>query len=175
MQMTKRREIHSTNVRMHTLQTIVLWATCSSELSQGWNPAISAGKSKRRFRSRVRISHEYGGEMGGFLPGFPEFSSWLGKNSSRNKKDRLLQEIAHHMNYKVSADNTELRLAYLPVMRDLFTNKLLSKNDDGKRSSRIKEAIEIMDQYGLDRDDIMHICFSTWNILHCVFVGNLYM
>jgi replication factor C subunit 1 len=91
-------------------------------------------------------------------PGYPEFAGWLGKNSSRNKKIRLLQELRHHMNYKVSADASELRMNYLPVMRQQFQELLFDKE-----GARVSEAIELMDQYGLDRyvwwQCISFLCF----------------
>jgi replication factor C subunit 1 len=99
----------------------------------------------------VKSGYHVGGESGGFLPGFPEFSSWLGKNSSRGRMDRLLQEFGHHMNYKVSADKTELRLGYLPAIRDRFASLMMSPDGD---SPQVEEAISLMDEYGLDRDDI---------------------
>lgn len=99
----------------------------------------------------VKSGFHIGGDSGGMLPGFPEFSSWLGKNSSRTKRDRLLQELGHHMNYKISADKTELRLGYLPVMRDRLLSLLMTNDAEGEN---VKEAIEFMDEYGLDRDDI---------------------
>jgi replication factor C subunit 1 len=83
------------------------------------------------------------------LPGYPEFAGWLGKNSSRNKRIRLLQELRHHMNYRVSADGPELRMNYLPVMRQQFQELLFHK--DG---ANVTEAIELMDEYGIDRDDL---------------------
>jgi replication factor C subunit 1 len=99
----------------------------------------------------LKSGYHCGGENGGFLPGFPEFSSWLGKNSSRGKRDRLLQEFGHHMNYKISADKTELRLGYLPAIRDQFVNLMMPLGGDGPN---VEDAIGLMDDYGLDRDDI---------------------
>jgi len=99
----------------------------------------------------LKSGYHCGGENGGFLPGFPEFSSWLGKNSSRGKRDRLLQEFGHHMNYKISADKTELRLGYLPAIRDQFVNLMMPLGGDGPN---VEGAIGLMDDYGLDRDDI---------------------
>jgi len=96
----------------------------------------------------VKSANHAAGESGGFLPGYPEFSSWLGKNSTRGKKNRLLQELSHHINYKISADNTELRLGYLPVMRNTLANMMIAKEP------RVNETIEFMDEYGLDRDDV---------------------
>ncbi|KAL3924748.1 MAG: hypothetical protein SGILL_000858 [Bacillariaceae sp.] len=97
----------------------------------------------------VKCGYHAGGENGGFLPGFPAFTSWMGKNSTTNKNFRLLSELNHHMNYKVSANTLELRQSYIPMLRDRIL-RLLKKNDD----ESLKEAISLMDDYGLDRDDI---------------------
>jgi replication factor C subunit 1 len=97
----------------------------------------------------VKTGFHAAGENGGYLSSFPEFTAWLGKNSSRGKKSRLLQELGHHMNYKVSGGATELRLNYLPLLRERFSVLLSDKN--GIRTS---EAIQLMDEYGLDREDI---------------------
>ncbi|KAL7531071.1 hypothetical protein ACHAXR_003826, partial [Thalassiosira sp. AJA248-18] len=97
----------------------------------------------------VKVGHHAGGPGGGSLPGYPEFAGWLGKNSTRNKKIRLLQELRRHMNYKVSADAPELRMNYLPIMRQQFQELLFDKE-----GARVSEAIELMDEYGLDRDDV---------------------
>lgn len=35
--------------------------------------------------------------MSGYLGGRIEFPQWLGKNSSRNKHDRILQELKTHL------------------------------------------------------------------------------
>ncbi len=97
----------------------------------------------------TKCGYHAGGESGGFLTSYPEFSSWLGKNSSRGKKARLVQELSHHMNYKVSADNTELRLGYVPAVRNRLSTLLMAKE-----GANVSEAIEFMDEYGLDRDDV---------------------
>ncbi|KAL7466472.1 hypothetical protein ACHAXS_009807 [Conticribra weissflogii] len=97
----------------------------------------------------VKVGHHAGGPNGGFLPGYPEFAGWLGKNSSRGKKTRLLQELRHHMNYKVSADAPELRMTYLPIIRQQFESLLF----DGE-GANVEESIRLMDEYGLDRDDV---------------------
>ena len=95
----------------------------------------------------VKTGYHAGGEMGGFLPGYPEFTSWLGKNSSKGKKSRLLNELQYHMNYKISGGTQAIRLSYLPVLRDRLLSML--KGDDAN------EAIRLMDEYGLSRDDVM--------------------
>ena len=97
----------------------------------------------------VKAGYHAGGEHGGFLSSFPEFTAWMGKNSSRGKKTRLLQELNHHMNYKISGGYQELRMSYLPVLRERFASLLTA--DDGAKT---EEAIHLMDEYGLDRDDV---------------------
>lgn len=88
-----------------------------------------------------------GGPNGGLLPGFPEFSTWLGRNSSRGKKSRLLGELGHHLNTSVSGGREELRLSYLPVFRNRFL-ELLQKGE-------VDAAVHLMDEYGLSRDDVL--------------------
>lgn len=97
----------------------------------------------------VKTGYHAGGENGGFLGGYPEFAGWMGKNSTRGKKNRLLAELGYHMNYKVSTDKADLRLYYLPVLRARFM-ELLSEGD----KTKVTEAIALMDEYGLDRNDL---------------------
>jgi replication factor C subunit 1 len=107
----------------------------------------------------VKTGYHAGGETGGYLPGFPEFTAWMGKNSSKGKKVRLLQELHHHMNYKISGGTTELRQTYLPILRERFM-MLLKSGEEGAST----KAIELMDEYGLSREDVMekfgklHLC-----------------
>ena len=98
----------------------------------------------------VKTGFHAAGPTGRTFSGYPEFSSWLGKNSSRGKKSRLLQELSYHMNYKISTDKTDLRLHYVPALREQFAASLFHK--DG---AKIEDAIQLMDEYGLDRDDVM--------------------
>jgi replication factor C subunit 1 len=97
----------------------------------------------------VKTGFHAGGPNGGGLPGFPDFTSWLGRNSSKGKKARLLHELQHHMNYKISGGAQEMRLSYLPVLRDRFLSLLL-----GREEGLTEKAIDLMDEYGLDRDDV---------------------
>lgn len=98
----------------------------------------------------VKTGYHAGGETGGFLGGFPEFTAWMGKNSSMGKNYRLLNELHHHMNYKVSANAQELRRTYIPVLREKIF-RLITKAD----SASNQKAIDLMDQYGLSRDDVV--------------------
>jgi replication factor C subunit 1 len=98
----------------------------------------------------VQTGYHAGGENGGMLPGFPEFTAWMGKNSSKGKKKRLLSELHHHMNYKVSGSSQDVRESYLPVLRQ----QLLKHVHSGEEEAA-KKAIELMDEYGLSREDVM--------------------
>lgn len=97
----------------------------------------------------VKCGYHAGGEQGGFLGGFPEFTAWMGKNSTMGKNYRLLHELNYHISQKVSAHSQELRQTYIPVMRERIL-KLLKNGD----ADSIKGVIELMDEYGLSREDI---------------------
>lgn len=99
----------------------------------------------------VKTGYHAGGESGGFLGGFPEFTAWLGKNSSHGKKTRMVQDLQHHMNFRISGGSEEMRLSYLPVLRERFLS-LLNKKDQEINTDKV---VELMDAYGLDRDDII--------------------
>ena len=98
----------------------------------------------------VQTGYHAGGETGGALPGFPEFTAWMGKNSSKGKKMRLLNELHFHMNFKISGDSQQLRQSYLPILRERFLG-LFKSEEEGSTT----QAIALMDEYGLSRDDIM--------------------
>lgn len=90
-----------------------------------------------------------GGESGGFLPGFPEFPGWLGKNSSKGKHQRLLDELHYHASTKMAVGSSELRAYYLPILR-MKILKLLRSSDGPK----VDDVIALMDDYGLSRADV---------------------
>jgi len=94
----------------------------------------------------VKTGRHAAGEQGTFFAGYPAFPSFLGKNSSRGKKQRILAELSHHMNYNISTDQRDLRCHYIPTFYTKFMNLFSSNN--------ITELISLMDEYGLDRDDI---------------------
>ena len=132
--------------RMHSASmSLSDWAVMDGSLHMDMNwsllPATAA--------LAVKTGYHAGGENGGMLGGFPEFTTWLGRNSTRNKKVRIMNELCHHMNYKISAGTTEMRISYLPLLHARFLALLTS---DGPEP--VQEAIELMDEYGLDRDDI---------------------
>lgn len=102
----------------------------------------------------VKTGFHASGPTGSFFPGYPEFTSYLGRNSTKTKKSRLLQEIQYHTNYRVSGGTHELRMTYLPAFRDRFMTLLKGGVESGG-SDPVSETIDLMDDYGLDRDDVM--------------------
>ena len=82
----------------------------------------------------VKTGFHAGGPNGASFPGFPEFTTWLGRNSSKGKKQRVMQELNHHMNYRVSGGTQEVgslmtryifRLGWTPLLIVFFFLSLL--------------------------------------------------
>ncbi|KAK6022069.1 replication factor RFC1 domain protein [Ostertagia ostertagi] len=77
-----------------------------------------------------------------------QFPAWLGKNSTANKRQRLLKQLAMHTHLKISADNYSLVADYVPVLRDCLTKPLLERETDG-----VFEVVCTMNDYDLIRED----------------------
>uniref|UniRef100_A0A7I4YSS2 Replication factor C subunit 1 n=1 Tax=Haemonchus contortus TaxID=6289 RepID=A0A7I4YSS2_HAECO len=84
----------------------------------------------------------------GHLRAMIQFPAWLGKNSTANKRQRLLRQLATHMHLKISADNHSLVADYVPVLRDCLTKPLLERETDG-----VFEVVCTMNDYDLIRED----------------------
>ena len=80
--------------------------------------------------------------------GFPEFTMWMGKNSSRGRKFRLTQEIALHSMLSTGQGFGAIRLEYAPYLRSFLLAPLLEKGTEG-----IAEVIQLLDDYGLSKED----------------------
>lgn len=53
-----------------------------------------------------------------------EFPAWLGKNSNKNKRSRLLQQLHTHVHLSVSGSLEALNMEYLPYLRRSIVNPL---------------------------------------------------
>ncbi|KAK5978466.1 hypothetical protein GCK32_006869 [Trichostrongylus colubriformis] len=84
----------------------------------------------------------------GHLRAMIQFPAWLGKNSTANKRQRLLRQLATHTHLKISADNHSLVADYVPVLRDCLTKPLLERETDG-----VFEVVCTMNDYDLIRED----------------------
>lgn len=81
--------------------------------------------------------------------GFPEFSAWMGKNSTRGRKHRLTQEIALHSMLSTGQGFGAVRLEYVPYLRTFLLTPLFEKGAQG-----IAEVIQLLDDYGLSKEDL---------------------
>ncbi|RZF43766.1 hypothetical protein LSTR_LSTR009189 [Laodelphax striatellus] len=85
------------------------------------------------------------GHMGGQI----NFPAWLGKNSSKNKMDRLQQELLVHTRLRVSASKEAINLDYSQHLRDLIVRPLLEHGTDG-----VSQSLEALKNYDLLKDDL---------------------
>lgn len=88
---------------------------------------------------------------GSFVQGyqaFPEFTAWMGKNSTRGKKFRLTQEVALHAMLSTGQGFGAIRLEYAPYLRSFLLAPLVEKGVDG-----VDDVITLLDSYGLSKDD----------------------
>ncbi len=93
--------------------------------------------------------------------GFPDFPQYLGKNSTKRKRDRYLNEMTKNRVLKSKNRNTEkeYRLDYIPLLQTKITQPLIntSKIDISKtqEKEKIKNFIEVLDENGIDKEDIV--------------------
>ena len=96
-----------------------------------------------------------GEEMKGMVVGEIQFPSWLGKNSSRGKHERIIRQLQSHMSLNISAGKRALNLDYLPFMRESFTGPLLC--------GEVSQAVNHLVRYDLTRDDFDSVLkVTTW-------------
>jgi replication factor C subunit 1 len=78
---------------------------------------------------------------------FPRFTAWLGNNSSARKQARIVGELnTKLLAAGVVCDRRNLRLHYLPALRDALTRPLATDGADG-----IEPVIELMQAYLINR------------------------
>jgi replication factor C subunit 1 len=59
-----------------------------------------------------------------------EFPQWLGKNSNKNKRHRLLQSLHTHVHLQVSGSLEALNMDYLPYLRRFIVDPLTKSDID---------------------------------------------
>ncbi|XP_030830290.1 replication factor C subunit 1 isoform X1 [Strongylocentrotus purpuratus] len=89
-----------------------------------------------------------GTTMQGYMGGMINFPSWLGKNSTRGKNFRLLQELQVHMRKSTSASIRSLNQEYLPRLRKFLTQPMVEREADG-----VPDTVNLMHSYDLLRED----------------------
>uniref|UniRef100_A0A158PA02 AAA domain-containing protein n=1 Tax=Angiostrongylus cantonensis TaxID=6313 RepID=A0A158PA02_ANGCA len=84
----------------------------------------------------------------GHLRAMIQFPAWLGKNSTANKRQRLMRQLSTHTHLKLSANVYSLVVDYVPVLHDCLTKPLLEREGDG-----VFEVVCMMNDYYLVRED----------------------
>jgi replication factor C subunit 1 len=101
--------------------------------------------------SSVAPGYNVQGGLGAML-GFP---SWLGKNSTTNKNKRNISQIKVVMSLDSPHTTIDFALHVLPVLRYKLMQPL-SKHinaDSGDIASNVDEVVQILNEYGLTRED----------------------
>lgn len=100
-----------------------------------------------------------GYHMEGHFGGQINFPSWLGKNSRKNKFQRLLSELQSHMRLSASVNKESVNLDYLYMLKMSILQPLKTKQLDG-----IDESLQIMNAYNLTREDLESVIeLSQWS------------
>uniref|UniRef100_A0A0A9XI57 Activator 1 large subunit n=2 Tax=Lygus hesperus TaxID=30085 RepID=A0A0A9XI57_LYGHE len=100
-----------------------------------------------------------GETLEGHVGGMVNFPEWLGKNSKKNKMDRLAQEIQSHTRLKASASNEAVRLDYARALRDSILQPLIRNGSEG-----VEASLAVMKEYSLLREDIESLNeLALWN------------
>ncbi|KAL3986062.1 Replication factor RFC1 C terminal domain family protein [Acanthocheilonema viteae] len=96
--------------------------------------------------------------MNGYMKGVINFPSWLGRNSTFNKRQRLLRQLTTHTYLRTFAAVFPVVLDYVPVLRQNYCRPLLDKENDG-----VNDVINLYKEYNLVRDDIESIAeLAVW-------------
>lgn len=96
--------------------------------------------------------------MRGNVSHMVSFPKWLGKFSSRNKNERILQELSSHMRLCISSDKRGFNLDYLPCLRQHLIKPLKDLEKDG-----VPQVIKLMDEYDIIKEDYDNIMeFTKW-------------
>ena len=75
--------------------------------------------------------------MSGFLTGQIQFPSWLGKNSKRNKTDRLCQELQVHTRLSAGISKQSVVLDHGQMLRDYILSPLVKNGAEGAEMETI--------------------------------------
>jgi len=95
--------------------------------------------------------------MSGFMTGQVQFPSWLGKNSSRNKVDRIMGELQSHTRLSAGVSKQSFIMDYGQVLR----NHLVSPLVGGEAAEGVDTAVQRMGDYSLLREDLDGLIEAT--------------
>ncbi|VDN17813.1 unnamed protein product [Gongylonema pulchrum] len=96
--------------------------------------------------------------MNGYMKGMISFPSWLGRNSTAMKRQRLLRQLTTHTYLRTLAATSPIVLDYIPILRDRYCRPLLEKESGG-----VGEVIELYKKYNLIKNDTESIAeLAVW-------------
>lgn len=100
-------------------------------------------RSRRRLPCFPGVSSAPSFVSPSLLTRFPSsLYSWLGKNSTQNKLQRMLGEIQIRMRLRVSGDRREIRQSYIPALYPRLVNPL---QDEGTVRSSVSRSSQLRD------------------------------
>ena len=91
-------------------------------------------------------------EIQGQITGRINFTSWLGQNSKKMKFDRMVQNLQYHTCTRTRTNNVDLRLHYVPFLRDRLLAPLAKHGADG-----VSDVLETMDEYYLTKENFDNV------------------
>merc|ERR1719300_1669575 len=133
-------------------QIMQLVSKAADSIAQGdlVDKAIRSGMNWSLLSSAAVFSSVLPGEyMSGFLTGQIQFPSWLGKNSKRNKTDRLCQELQVHTRLSAGISKQSVVLDHGQMLRDHILSPLVKNGAEG-----VDDAVTRMGDYNLLREDL---------------------
>ncbi|CAH1720691.1 unnamed protein product [Chironomus riparius] len=90
----------------------------------------------------------------------PVFPTWLGKNSKAQKRKRMAQEIHDHTRTATSGSRSSVRLDYAQFIVQAIVRPLKDKGSEG-----VKDALEVIKEYRLLREDIESLLeLTSWGL-----------
>ena len=96
------------------------------------------------------------------ITAYASFPEWMGKNSTKNKRHRILNELTTHLGHRSTGNTSAIRLDYFGYLRNHVLNPMIVNQKDG-----VKESVGIMEEYSLTRDDV----FETFKEFHLATPG----
>lgn len=87
--------------------------------------------------------------------GRTNFPAFLGKNSTRTKNTRLINELNSHLSHRITGGSVALVLDYFPLLKSKFTAPLINCASYAKEkiNATITSLVEMMNQFGISKED----------------------
>ncbi|KAK0412766.1 hypothetical protein QR680_006398 [Steinernema hermaphroditum] len=86
--------------------------------------------------------------MNGHMKSMIGFPSWLGKNSSLNKRKRLIQQLGSHSCLNMTSDVSALACDYIEPLHKAITVPLIQREAEG-----VRDVLDVYNYYALTKED----------------------